>query len=97
MNVAITAIGTAECGISAETQSQRLAERLNGSVHTIGAFTGKRGQMMFIDSYFSLSSMRQFWHDVCHHPDGKRGAYFKSSQRKRRKMDRRVGRWRKRS
>lgn len=44
--------------------------------------------MMFIDSYFSLSSMRQFWHDVCHHPDGKRGAYFKSSQRKRRKMAR---------
>lgn len=52
--------------------------------------------MMFIDSYFSLSAMRQFWNDVCHHPDGKRGAYFKSRQRKSRKMARRVGRWRKR-
>ena len=57
---------------------------------------GTGGQMMFIDSYFSLSSMRRFWRDVCHHPDGKGGAYFKSSQRKSRKMARRLCRWRKR-
>lgn len=41
--------------------------------------------------YFGILEMRRVWHDVMYAPDGKRGFYCKASQKKRRKMRRRVG------
>ena len=44
-----------------------------------------------IYSYFDIMEMRRILHDVLHAPDGKRGFYAKSSQKKRRKSQRRIG------
>ena len=47
-----------------------------------------------IGTYHDIRSLQQFWRDVMYAPDGKRGYYCKSSQKKRRKHRRRVGRGR---
>lgn len=41
--------------------------------------------------YYDLFSLRQFLHDVVYAPNGKGGFYCKRSQRKRRKLQRRLG------
>ena len=46
------------------------------------------------EGYFGFSSMWRFFMKGEHAPDGKRGFYCKSSQKKRRKMQRRSGKGR---
>ena len=49
---------------------------------------------MMYGSYYDILSLRQFWHQIAYAPDGKRGFYCRTSQKKRRKKLRRVGKGR---